>query len=173
MTLEASEMDILCANTADTDDPPSPAAPPPPPWALPHQSFSEVPGPGQAVAVGEQLKVNEMRRENRLRGMKERQFDEATLHQLFRLFDTDNDHRLTVVDFQTGLVAMGYAEAKDVEVVDVIVQEIDLDRSGNITEAEFVQYFLQRRMEDLELKLSEASREGSSSTVQVIYLLNK
>ncbi|CAM9347596.1 unnamed protein product, partial [Ectocarpus fasciculatus] len=108
-----------------------------------------------------------MKRENKLRAMKERQFDEKSLHQLFRLFDRDNDRRLTLADFQAGLVAMGYEEAKDMTLVDRIVKEIDMDRSGDITEDEFVEYFTRRRLEDLEQRLTEASKEDTLSTVRV------
>lgn len=120
-----------------------------------------------AIDIHEQRKIQEMRRENKLRAMKEQQYDETTLHQLFRLFDRDNDHRLSVTDFQTGLVALGYPEAKDMTLVDRIVMEIDMDRSGDITEAEFVAYFKKRRLEDLELQLNEASKESTISTVRV------
>lgn len=46
--------------------------------------------------------------------------------------------------------------------------EIDDDRSGNINEAEFVDYFLRRRMADLGKRLHEMASLGSSTTVQVI-----
>ena len=120
------------------------------------------------AALEAQRKVNELRRERRLRGMKERQYDFYTLHQLFRLFDRDKDRRLSVSDFQTGLVAMGYSEARDNVVVDRILKEIDLDRSGDITEEEFVHYFMQRRLEDLENKLNEISKEEVSSILRVM-----
>lgn len=60
----------------------------------------------------EQIDVRDKRREVRLKKMKERQFDRPTLHQLFRVFDSTNSHLLSLSDFQTGLLAMGFKEAE-------------------------------------------------------------
>ena len=103
-----------------------------------------------------------------MKKLKERQFDEATLHQLFRVFDRDNMHALSLGDFQTGLIAMGYDEARDISVVSRIMSEIDQDKSANISEDEFVAYFSKRRLEDLAQRLHEVAKEGTSTTVQVI-----
>lgn len=56
----------------------------------------------------------------------------------------------------------------DIEVVSKIMAEIDDDRSGNINEAEFVTYFLRRRMDDLGERLHEMASLGSSTTVEVV-----
>ena len=56
---------------------------------------------------------------------------------------------------------MGYKDAQDVSVASKILAEIDVDNSGVIDEDEFVTYFLQRRLEDLEKRLREVSEEGS------------
>lgn len=67
------------------------------------------------TTIHDQINVRDQRREQRLKKMKERQFDQPTLHQLFRVFDSTNSHVLSLSDFQTGLIAMGFSEAEGVE----------------------------------------------------------
>mmetsp|Transcript_4129 Transcript_4129/g.7007 ORF Transcript_4129/g.7007 Transcript_4129/m.7007 type:complete len:693 (+) Transcript_4129:92-2170(+) len=121
-----------------------------------------------AMTIHEQMHVRDTRREQRLKKMKERQFDQPTLHQLFRIFDSSNSNLLSLSDFQTGLIAMGFREAEDIEVVSKIMAEIDDDRSGNINENEFVSYFLRRRLADLGRRLHEVASLGTSTTVQLV-----
>jgi hypothetical protein len=66
----------------------------------------------EVMTIHEQINVRDKRREERLKKMKERQFDQPTLHQLFRVFDSTNSHVLSLTDFQTGLIAMGFIEAE-------------------------------------------------------------
>ena len=76
-----------------------------------------------AVTIHEQLHVRDTRREQRLKKMKERQFDKPTLHQLFRIFDSSNSNLLSLTDFQTGLIAMGFREAEGESVHQYIMFE--------------------------------------------------
>ena len=64
------------------------------------------------MSIHDQISIRDKRREERLKRMKERQFDQPTLHQLFRVFDSTNSHVLSLTDFQTGLIAMGFKEAE-------------------------------------------------------------
>jgi hypothetical protein len=64
------------------------------------------------MSIHEQIHVRDTRREQRLKKMKERQFDQPTLHQLFRIFDSSNSNLLSLSDFQTGLIALGFREAE-------------------------------------------------------------
>jgi hypothetical protein len=66
------------------------------------------------TTIHDQINVRDKRREERLKRMKERQFDQPTLHQLFRIFDSTNSHVLSLSDFQTGLIAMGFREAEGI-----------------------------------------------------------
>lgn len=120
------------------------------------------------MTIASQVAMREKKREERLKKIKERQFDEQTLHLLFRLFDRNNNHCLSIRDFQTGLVAMGYREAEDMNVVGRIVSEIDTDRSGDIREDEFIAYFGRRRLEDLERRIQEVAKEDVLTEVRVI-----
>ena len=114
------------------------------------------------------LQMKDKRREAKLRKLKERQFDEFSLHQLFRLFDRSNSHALSLDDFQSGLLAMGYKDASDKTAVSVILDEIDEDKSGNVSEEEFVNYFLMRRMEELEERILKEASKGTNTTMRII-----
>eukprot|EP00937_MAST-01D_sp_MAST-1D-sp2_P001533 g1533.t1 len=111
--------------------------------------------------------IKERRRADRLRKV---HTDEPNLHKLFRLFDGDNDQFVTINEFQTGLLAMGYKEANDMAVVDRIMRVIDTDSSGRINEDEFVTYFMQRKLDELQSTLKQLQQEdcASSSSVRII-----
>ncbi|EDQ89330.1 uncharacterized protein MONBRDRAFT_8177 [Monosiga brevicollis MX1] len=76
-------------------------------------------------------------------------------HNLHRLFDRDNDGRLSHAEFQSGLLALG--------------MEIDRDNAGTIEEDEFVQFFKRLRMDDITRKLQGFSRRDPVRVKVVSY----
>ena len=123
--------------------------------------------PVQRGMLDQQLlpqQLKEQRRRDRLNKARHNlSTDEGDLHRLFRLFDSDNDHVIGQREFQSGLIAMGYEEAREISVVDGIMREIDMDSSGRLCEDEFVAYFARRKLEELATTLAHLAKESDAA----------
>ena len=91
----------------------------------------------------------------------------AALRRLFRLVDSDHNQRLSHAEFRRALVELGFESALDSTTFSRLLQEIDLDRSGQVTEAEFISYFQLKRRIDLERMLAASSSKDGASAVEI------
>jgi hypothetical protein len=85
------------------------------------------------------------------------QLTAPNLRKLFRLMDTDNDAKLGHVELQRGLLAMGFREAGNPAVIGRLLQELDVDHSGWVTEDEFLQFFQKLQLQSLQSRLQAYS----------------
>lgn len=89
------------------------------------------------------------------------------MHRLFRLLDADNDGYLSHHEFQTGLVAMGLQVAQDNIAVARLINAVDKENTGVITEDSFIKYFWRLKKEDVERTLKQW-KEVSDTEIEVV-----
>jgi Mg2+ and Co2+ transporter CorA len=90
------------------------------------------------------------------------QLTPTQLRRLYRLIDADNDGKLRHQELQQGLVAMGFSEAASPEVIGKLLMEIDTDKSGTISESEFIEFFQRYQLDKLQKKVSALGKGRAS-----------
>lgn len=91
------------------------------------------------------------------------QMTPTQLRRLYRLIDVDNDSKLQTKELQQGLLAMGFSDAASPEVLGKLLQEIDTDRSGFISEDEFITFFQRFQLDKLQKKVASMGAKGRAS----------
>lgn len=96
-------------------------------------------------------------------------FTTVNLRKLFRVFDVDNNKKLKHDEFQSGLLALNYANAQDPVVVSNFLKEIDADKTGFVTEDEFITYFQSVNRREIKKKLEKFAKQSTLSCSVVDY----
>lgn len=80
-------------------------------------------------------------RERRLRDLSSKPLSMNNMRQLFRLLDMDGSQEVSPSEIQRGLVLLGFEAANDPAVLSRLLLDIDEDKTGTVTEAEFLAFF--------------------------------
>jgi hypothetical protein len=80
-------------------------------------------------------------RERRLTDLAEKPLSLDNMRQLFRLLDMDGSQEVSPGEIQRGLVLLGFEAANDPAALARLLLDIDEDKTGTITEAEFLAFF--------------------------------
>lgn len=80
-------------------------------------------------------------RERRLRDLSSKPLSMDNMRQLFRLLDMDGSQEVSPSEIQRGLVLLGFEAANDPAVLSRLLLDIDEDKTGTVTEAEFLAFF--------------------------------
>jgi hypothetical protein len=123
------------------------------------------PHDASTVRLGDSQKDIAARRHAQIKKLDGQQsLSPANLRQLFRLMDIDNSQNLSFSELKSGLAAMKiFADfTSSASVVNQLLEEVDTDRSGIITEQEFVDFFQRLQRHDLAKKLKDYQNKGTS-----------
>ena len=85
-----------------------------------------------------------------------------SMRYLFRLLDTDGGSSLSVEELKTGMILLGFPEVHDPVALGRLVQSIDDDQTGTISESEFLSFMSRESRSSLKEKLSRWSLQQSS-----------
>jgi len=77
----------------------------------------------------------------------------SDLRALFRLLDEDGNHEVSALEIQSGLLLLGFEAAADPVALSRFLLDVDSDRTGTVTEDEFLSYFNGKTREQMERDL--------------------
>ena len=72
------------------------------------------------------------------------------LRALFRLLDEDGNHEISALEIQSGLLLLGFQAAADPVALSRFLLDVDSDRTGTVTEDEFLTYFNSKTRAEME-----------------------
>ena len=76
------------------------------------------------------------------------------LRALFRLLDEDGNHEVSALEIQSGLLLLGFEAAADPVALSRFLLDVDSDRTGTVTEDEFLSYFNNKTRAQMERDLN-------------------
>ena len=79
-------------------------------------------------------------RARKLAGLATREINPRTMRKLFRLCDEDNSHEVSPAEIQRALVLLGFPIAKDPVALSRLLIDIDEDKTGVVSEGEFMAF---------------------------------
>ena len=79
-------------------------------------------------------------RARKLAGRATKEINPRTMRMLFRLCDEDNSHEVSPAEIQRALVLLGFALAKDPVALTRLLVDIDDDKTGVVSEGEFMAF---------------------------------
>jgi hypothetical protein len=79
-------------------------------------------------------------RARKLAGLATKEINPRTMRMLFRLCDEDNSHEVSPAEIQRALVLLGFALAKDPVALTRLLVDIDDDKTGVVSEGEFMAF---------------------------------
>jgi hypothetical protein len=85
-----------------------------------------------------------------------------SMRYLFRLLDRDGGSSLSVEEIKKGMILLGFPEAHDPVALGRLVQSIDKDQTGTISESEFLSFMSRESRTSLKEKMSKWSLQQSS-----------
>ena len=79
-------------------------------------------------------------RARKLAGLATKEINPRTMRMLFRLCDEDNSHEVSPAEIQRALVLLGFPVAKDPVALSRLLIDIDEDKTGVVSEGEFMAF---------------------------------
>jgi len=80
-------------------------------------------------------------RARKLADLAKKELTSANLRALFRLLDDDGSYEVSPAEIQRGLLLLGFENAADPVALSRLLVDIDEDKTGTITESEFMAFF--------------------------------
>lgn len=96
-------------------------------------------------------------------------YTSVNLRRLFRAFDTDHDNVIKHTELQQGLLALGMVEASHPSVVNRLLAEMDVSKTGEISELEFIEYFKRIRRSEIRERLHKYAAKNDVRVTAVDY----
>jgi len=84
--------------------------------------------------------VSRRLRARKLAGLATKEINPRTMRTLFRLCDEDNSHEVSPAEIQRALVLLGFPTAKDPVALSRLLIDIDEDKTGVVSEGEFMAF---------------------------------
>jgi len=107
-------------------------------------------------------------RAEKLRSLAGKEIFVDIMRALFRLLDEDGSGELSPDEFRTGMVLLDFPEVADPVVLSRLITAIDEDRTGTITEPEFLSFFADKSR-DVMVDLLESFRCDKTSINALVY----
>ena len=109
---------------------------------------AEAAGPASSSAAGlEEVEMSldhsasaRRLRARKLAGLATKEINPRTMRMLFRLCDEDNSHEVSPAEIQRALVLLGFPLAKDPVALTRLLVDIDDDKTGVVSEGEFMSF---------------------------------
>jgi hypothetical protein len=92
-------------------------------------------------------------RARKLAALAQKDLTAENLRSLFRLLDDDGSHEVSPAEIQRGLLLLGFENAADPVALSRLLVDIDDDKTGTITESEFMSFFATQTRQTLKEKL--------------------